>query len=144
MTSLLSDTIGGEALTLMYVCISPSYFDREATLDTMRFAAETGKIKNRPGALTDSKYEFCISKLFSGARRRPITGVVQVPKDVHTMSDSQKAEITVTEIRVQNKTEIYRLYLELSNGEKGGHGSEYNLDSYTLPKKRLVNIDIIY
>jgi hypothetical protein len=64
MTSLLSDTIGGEALTLMYVCISPSYFDREATLDTMRFAAETGKIKNRPGALTDSKYEFCISKLF--------------------------------------------------------------------------------
>lgn len=72
LTSLLSDTLGGTSLALMYVCISPSYYDRESTLDTMRFAAETGKIKKRLGALTDRKYEFCISKLFISTRPLPI------------------------------------------------------------------------
>ena len=46
MTSLIADTIGGNARSLMIVCISPSDFDKEATLDTLHFAQETGKIKN--------------------------------------------------------------------------------------------------
>jgi hypothetical protein len=49
LTSLLSDSIGGTALTLMFVCISPSDYDREATMDTLKFAIETGKIVNVPG-----------------------------------------------------------------------------------------------
>jgi hypothetical protein len=52
MTSLIADTIGGNARSLMIVCISPSDFDKEATLDTLHFAQETGKIKNHYGGLT--------------------------------------------------------------------------------------------
>ncbi len=49
LTWLLSDCIGGGARTLMFVCISPSDYDREATMDTLRFAMQTGKIINKPG-----------------------------------------------------------------------------------------------
>jgi hypothetical protein len=69
---------------------------------------------------------------------------VQVPEDVHTMSDSQKANITVTEIRTK-KDWISSLYLELSNYKDGGIGEEDDCDSYTLPTtKRLVKIDTNY
>jgi kinesin family protein C2/C3 len=45
LTSLLKDTLGGDAKTLMFVCIGPSIMDIEATRDTLRFAQSTGKIK---------------------------------------------------------------------------------------------------
>lgn len=51
MTSLLSDSIGGGAKTLLFVCLSPSMFDVEATMDSLDFAKETGKIRNIPGLL---------------------------------------------------------------------------------------------
>jgi hypothetical protein len=47
LTSLLKDTLGGEARTLMFVCIGPSIMDIEATRDTLRFAQSTGKIRAR-------------------------------------------------------------------------------------------------
>ena len=58
LTSLLSDTIGGNARTLMIVCMSPSDYDKEATLDTLNFAKETGKIKNHYGELPQSETAF--------------------------------------------------------------------------------------
>jgi kinesin family protein C2/C3 len=65
MTSLITDSLGGKSRTMMFVCISPSFEDREATFDSLRFAAETGKIANRPGALTDTKYEFLTSRMYA-------------------------------------------------------------------------------
>ena len=47
LTSLLKDTLGGEAKALMFICIGPSIMDAEATRDTLRFARSTGKIKAR-------------------------------------------------------------------------------------------------
>ena len=47
LTSLLKDTLGGDAKTLMFVCIGPSIMDIEATRDTLRFAESTGKVKSR-------------------------------------------------------------------------------------------------
>ena len=47
LTSLLKDTLGGDALTAMFVCIGPSIMDIEATRDTLRFAKSTGKIQSR-------------------------------------------------------------------------------------------------
>jgi hypothetical protein len=49
LTSLLKDTLGGDAKTLMFVCIGPSIMDIEATRDTLRFAQSTGKIKSQDG-----------------------------------------------------------------------------------------------
>jgi kinesin family protein C2/C3 len=51
LTSLLKDTLGGAAKTLMFVCIGPSIMDAEATRDTLRFAISTGKIKAREDKL---------------------------------------------------------------------------------------------
>jgi hypothetical protein len=51
LTSLLKDTLGGNAKTLMYICIGPSIMDAEATRDTLRFAKSTGKIKAREDKL---------------------------------------------------------------------------------------------
>lgn len=51
LTSLLKDTVGGDSSTLMYICLSPSVADIEATRDTLRFAKSTGKIKSKPGLI---------------------------------------------------------------------------------------------
>jgi len=45
LTCLVRDTLGGTAKTLVFVNISPSIYDMEATMDTMRFAEQTGRIK---------------------------------------------------------------------------------------------------
>jgi hypothetical protein len=46
LTSLLQDSIGGCAKTLMVVTISPSMYDLEATMSTLKFSEQTGLIKN--------------------------------------------------------------------------------------------------
>ena len=55
LTSLLKDTLGGEAKTLLYVCIGPSIMDIEATRDTLRFAESTGKIQASTEFITNSQ-----------------------------------------------------------------------------------------
>jgi hypothetical protein len=52
LTSLLQDSLGGAAQTLLIVTISPSKYDVEATMSTLEFAEQTGRIKNRDGVLT--------------------------------------------------------------------------------------------
>ena len=46
LTTLLKDTIGGNAHTLVIVNISPSNVDIVATFDSLNFAVKTGLIKN--------------------------------------------------------------------------------------------------
>ena len=46
LTTLLKDTIGGNAHTLVIVNISPSNVDITATFDSLNFAVKTGLIKN--------------------------------------------------------------------------------------------------
>ena len=57
LTSLLRDTLGGKAKTTIFVCISPSQMDIEATRDTFRFAQSTGKIKARKDHIDASQLE---------------------------------------------------------------------------------------
>jgi hypothetical protein len=51
LTQLLKNSIGGDAKTLMIVNIAPSNFDLEATMDTLRFAERTGKIRGSIGRI---------------------------------------------------------------------------------------------
>jgi len=53
LTHLIKDIIGGESKTILVVCIAPSIFDIEATMDTLKFAARTGKIKAQQGLIPD-------------------------------------------------------------------------------------------
>ena len=51
LTHLIKDTIGGSSRTIMVVCIAPSNFDLEATMDTFKFAERLGKIKSLTGLI---------------------------------------------------------------------------------------------
>ncbi|KAI9337545.1 P-loop containing nucleoside triphosphate hydrolase protein [Obelidium mucronatum] len=48
LTKLLSDSLGGSGLALMIACISPSSFNLQESLKTLRYAARARKIRNRP------------------------------------------------------------------------------------------------
>ena len=48
LTKLLSDSLGGDALTLLIACISPTKSQLEETLLTLSFATRAGCIKNKP------------------------------------------------------------------------------------------------
>lgn len=51
LTCLVRDTLGGTAKTLVLVNISPSIYDMEATMDSLRFAEYTGRIKTKSGLM---------------------------------------------------------------------------------------------
>ena len=52
LTCLVRDTLGGTSKTLVLVNISPSIYDMEATMDTLRFAEKTGRVKTQSGLIT--------------------------------------------------------------------------------------------
>lgn len=60
VTSLLSDYIGGNSQTLMFICISPSEFDLEATQDSLKFAEETGRVKNYQGEISKDAFALAL------------------------------------------------------------------------------------
>lgn len=55
LTCLVRDTLGGTSKTLVLVNISPSIYDMEATMDTLRFAEKTGRVKTQSGLITATK-----------------------------------------------------------------------------------------
>lgn len=50
LTRLLQDTLGGNALTLLIVCLSPSAADLDESLNSLQFASHAANITNRPVA----------------------------------------------------------------------------------------------
>lgn len=48
LTCILKDSLGGNALTLLIVCLSPSASDLEETMNTLKFASTAANISNRP------------------------------------------------------------------------------------------------
>lgn len=55
LTKLLADSLGGSGVTLMIACVSPSIFNLQETLNTLRYASRAKMIKNRPMAKMDPK-----------------------------------------------------------------------------------------
>ena len=53
LTHLLLDSLGGSSKSLLLVMISPSVYDLEATMDTLKFAQRTGKAKGLVGLVPD-------------------------------------------------------------------------------------------
>ncbi|XP_022218828.2 chromosome-associated kinesin KIF4-like [Drosophila obscura] len=48
LTRLLQESLGGNSITLMIACVSPSDYNVAETLSTLRYANRTLQIKNRP------------------------------------------------------------------------------------------------
>ena len=46
LTYLLSDSLGGNSLTLMICCLSPVAYNYDESLSTLRFAERAKKVKN--------------------------------------------------------------------------------------------------
>lgn len=55
LTRLLQDSLGGNSQTLMIACISPSDFNQDETISTLRYADRARRIKNRPIINQDPK-----------------------------------------------------------------------------------------
>lgn len=55
LTSLLKQSLGGNSITLMIACLSPSdaYFNEN--MSTLKYATQASKIKNRPVVNIDEK-----------------------------------------------------------------------------------------
>ena len=55
LTRLLQDSLGGNTKTVMIAAISPSDFNYEETLSTLRYASRAKAIKNKPRVNEDPK-----------------------------------------------------------------------------------------
>ncbi|XP_046840261.1 kinesin-like protein KIF12 isoform X2 [Xenia sp. Carnegie-2017] len=61
LTKLLAKSIGGEGMTLMIACISPSSSVASDTLNTLRYAQRAKKIRNKPVVQMDAKEKLILS-----------------------------------------------------------------------------------
>jgi hypothetical protein len=55
LTRLLQDSLGGNTKTVMIAAISPSDYNYEETVSTLRYAARAKSIKNKPKINEDPK-----------------------------------------------------------------------------------------
>ncbi|RLN71178.1 hypothetical protein BBJ28_00017806 [Nothophytophthora sp. Chile5] len=62
LTKLLMDSLGGQSLTLMIACVSPSAAALEDTLSTLNYATRAKNIRNKPTVQVDP-VEFALSSL---------------------------------------------------------------------------------
>ncbi|OWZ10667.1 Kinesin, partial [Phytophthora megakarya] len=53
LTKLLMDSLGGQSLTLMIACVSPSITALEETLSTLNYATRAKNIRNKPAVQVD-------------------------------------------------------------------------------------------
>jgi hypothetical protein len=71
LTKAMKDSIGGKARTLMIVNMSPSVYDLQETMDSLKFARSTGQIRNIVESAIDIKipyekfYKFLKFEMFS-------------------------------------------------------------------------------
>ncbi|CAN0120081.1 unnamed protein product [Ectocarpus sp. 12 AP-2014] len=72
LTKLLMDSLGGNGLTLMVACVSPSVRQAEESTATLNYAARARNIRNRPLVRVDAR-----ERLINGLRREdePLLGV---------------------------------------------------------------------
>ncbi|XP_078360940.1 kinesin-like protein KIF12 isoform X2 [Oculina patagonica] len=61
LTKLLADSLGGDGITLMIACISPSSYVVQDTLNTLRYAHRAKRIKNKPVVHMDPKEKLILS-----------------------------------------------------------------------------------
>ncbi|XP_048093886.1 kinesin-like protein KIF12 isoform X2 [Alosa alosa] len=61
LTMLLSDSLGGEGITLMIACVSPTAGNLQETMNTLRYSSKAKRIKNKPVAKSDLREQILAS-----------------------------------------------------------------------------------
>ncbi|XP_033126707.1 kinesin-like protein KIF12 isoform X2 [Anneissia japonica] len=61
LTKLLADSLGGNGVTLMIACISPSQYSCGESLSTLRYANRAKRIKNKPVVKMDPRERYILS-----------------------------------------------------------------------------------
>ncbi|XP_055957689.1 kinesin-like protein KIF12 [Patella vulgata] len=61
LTKLLADSLGGNGVTLMIACITPSSHNAAETLNTLRYASRAKKIKTKPIVKMDPREKLILS-----------------------------------------------------------------------------------
>lgn len=61
LTKLLADSLGGNGVTLMVACISPSSYCFAESLSTLRYATRARRIKNKPVVRMDPREKLILS-----------------------------------------------------------------------------------
>ncbi|XP_071945090.1 uncharacterized protein [Antedon mediterranea] len=61
LTKLLADSLGGNGVTLMIACISPSSYSCGESLSTLRYANRAKRIKNKPVVIMDPRERLIMS-----------------------------------------------------------------------------------
>lgn len=82
LTHLLKDSLGGKALTLLIVNLSPTNFDLEATSDTLKFALNTGNLvmhKGRIPIMEKMTEDFLAYRMVKYISESPLFMVDKVP-----------------------------------------------------------------
>nr|XP_006816819.1 PREDICTED: kinesin-like protein KIF12-like [Saccoglossus kowalevskii] len=61
LTKLLADSLGGNGVTLMIACVSPSTYSVSESMNTIRYANRAKKIKNKPVIRMDPREKLIMS-----------------------------------------------------------------------------------
>ncbi|RUS77782.1 hypothetical protein EGW08_014446, partial [Elysia chlorotica] len=61
LTKLLADSLGGNGITLMIACITPSSSNATETLNTLRYASRAKKIKSKPTVKMDPREKLIVT-----------------------------------------------------------------------------------
>lgn len=60
LTKLLADSLGGRGLSLMIACVSPSSYNINESMKTLRYAENAKRIKNKPIIQMDPREEYIL------------------------------------------------------------------------------------
>eukprot|EP00761_Pharyngomonas_kirbyi_P014177 gb/GECH01014207.1/.p1 GENE.gb/GECH01014207.1/~~gb/GECH01014207.1/.p1 ORF type:complete len:642 (+),score=121.76 gb/GECH01014207.1/:1-1926(+) len=114
LTRLLKDSLGGECLTLMLVCISPSTLDYAETLNSLRYAVGARGIRNKPQVqrvnivkknCRDAKRQRHVNPKRMVVKGPPVSPVRKyVPKNQNQNTDSQSGKNPTQSVRELEKS----------------------------------------
>lgn len=118
LTKLLSDTLGGNGIAVMIACVSPSSFNFNETLNTLRYASRARKIQNKPIIQMDPREELIMNlkaevktvRAENESLRRAFEELSGTASKSATMNRKMAAEMKVSESPKSKET--ITMYME--------------------------------
>uniref|UniRef100_T1IXE1 Kinesin-like protein n=1 Tax=Strigamia maritima TaxID=126957 RepID=T1IXE1_STRMM len=101
LTKLLADSLGGNGVTLMIACVTPAKSNLAETVNTLRYAARTKRIKNKPVIVMDPRETLILSlqrelenlaKLKEAADKNERLPSAVDPKEIYNMLQEYMVE----------------------------------------------------
>ncbi|XP_077996432.1 uncharacterized protein LOC144449728 [Glandiceps talaboti] len=131
LTKLLADSLGGNGVTLMIACVSPSAYCLPETMNTLRYANRAKRIKNKPVVRMDPREKLLMSlkrevKLLRSENEYLKTYVhKKKPQDVKTNEETvtPKPALANGHVQVQNNSQSNDTTKSHSNGSGKSNGS---------------------